>query len=73
MPRGVRRPVKGAGENRSFAQRCRAVNADKERNLQLLREHGWFDIPVVYNSNHRAMLSLPRRVISRMPTGPAEP
>ena len=47
--------------------------ADKERNLQLLKERGWFDIPVVYNSNHRAMLSLPRRVISRMPTGPAEP
>ena len=32
--------------------------ADKERNLQLLKERGWFDIPVVYNNNRRAILAL---------------
>jgi hypothetical protein len=34
------------------------VDADKERNLQLLKERGWFDIPVVYNNNRRAILSM---------------
>ena len=32
--------------------------ADKERNLQLLKERGWFDIPVVYNNNRRAILAM---------------
>src|SRR5712691_11728968 len=32
-----------------------AVDADKERNLQLLKERGWFDIPIVYNNNRRAI------------------
>jgi hypothetical protein len=34
------------------------VDADKERNLQLLKERGWFDIPVVYNNNRRAILAM---------------
>ena len=33
-------------------------DAKKERNLQLLKEHPWFDIPMVYNNNRRAILSL---------------
>ena len=32
--------------------------ADKERNLQLLKERGWFDIPVVYNNNRRAIVAI---------------
>ncbi len=32
--------------------------ADKDRNLQLLKERGWFDIPVVYNNNRRAILAM---------------
>jgi hypothetical protein len=32
--------------------------ADKERNLQLLKERGWFNIPVVYNNNRRAILAM---------------
>jgi len=32
--------------------------AEKERNLQLLKERGWFDIPVVYNNNRRAILAM---------------
>jgi hypothetical protein len=34
------------------------VDVDKERNLQLLKERRWFDIPVVYNNNRRAILSM---------------
>ena len=35
-----------------------AVDADRERNLQLLKERSWFDIPIVYNNNRRAILAL---------------
>jgi hypothetical protein len=34
------------------------VETDRERNLQLLKERGWFDIPVVYNNNRRAILAM---------------
>jgi len=34
------------------------ADADKDRNLQLLKERSWFDIPVVYNNNRRAILAL---------------
>jgi hypothetical protein len=34
------------------------LEADKERNLQLLKERGWFDIPMVYNNNRRAILAI---------------
>ncbi|HEY7296764.1 MAG TPA: hypothetical protein VH684_02410 [Xanthobacteraceae bacterium] len=35
-----------------------SVDADKERNIALLKEKSWFDIPVVYNNNRRAILAL---------------
>jgi len=35
-----------------------SVDADKERNVSLLKERTWFDIPVVYNNNRRAILAL---------------
>jgi hypothetical protein len=35
-----------------------AVDADVQRNLQLLKERPWFDIPVVYNNGGRAILAL---------------
>ena len=31
---------------------------NKERNLQLLKERAWFDIPVVYSNNRRAILAM---------------
>jgi hypothetical protein len=34
------------------------AEADKDRNLQLLKEHEWFSIPVVYNNKHRAILTM---------------
>jgi hypothetical protein len=35
-----------------------AVETDRERNIQLLKERAWFDIPVVYTNNRRAILAL---------------
>jgi hypothetical protein len=35
-----------------------SVDADKDRNLQLLKDRAWFDIPVVYNNNRRAILAM---------------
>ena len=35
-----------------------AVEADAQRNVQLLKERSTFDIPVVYNDNRRAILAL---------------
>jgi hypothetical protein len=35
-----------------------AVEADVQRNLQLLKDRSWFDIPVVYNNGGRAILAL---------------
>jgi hypothetical protein len=35
-----------------------AVDADMQRNIQLLKERPWFDIPVVYANGGRAILAL---------------
>jgi len=35
-----------------------AVDADVQRNLQLLKDRPWFDIPIVYNNGGRAILAL---------------
>jgi hypothetical protein len=35
-----------------------AVDADLQRNMQLLKERPWFDIPIVYNNGGRAILAL---------------
>jgi hypothetical protein len=35
-----------------------AVEADKDRNIQLLKERPWFDIMLVYNNNRRAILAI---------------
>ena len=35
-----------------------ANDADKSRNLQLLKDRGWIDIPFVYDNNRRAMLTI---------------
>jgi hypothetical protein len=34
------------------------ADADKDRNIQLLKERSWFDIPVVYNNSRRAILAM---------------
>jgi hypothetical protein len=35
-----------------------AVDAEKARNLQLLKERGWFDLPVVYKNNRRTIFAI---------------
>jgi hypothetical protein len=35
-----------------------AANADKERNLYLLREQEWIDVPIVYDDGKRAILAI---------------
>ncbi len=35
-----------------------AAPTDKERNVQLLKERPWFDIPIVYTNNRRAILAM---------------
>ncbi len=35
-----------------------SAEADVQRNLQLLKERSWFDIPVVYNNGRRAILAV---------------
>jgi hypothetical protein len=32
--------------------------ADRERNIQLLKERPWFDVPIVYTNNRRAILAM---------------
>jgi hypothetical protein len=34
------------------------AQADKDRNIQLLKERPWFDIPIVYTNNRRAILAM---------------
>ena len=35
-----------------------SVDAERERNIQLLKERAWFDIPIVYGNNRRAILAM---------------
>ena len=44
--------------NNFFLIGLSAVESDLQRNIQLLKERSWFDIPVVYNNNRRAILAI---------------
>ena len=35
-----------------------AVESDLARNVQLLKERAWFDVPVLYNDNRRAIIAI---------------
>lgn len=35
-----------------------SLETDMQRNVQLLKERAWFDIPIIYNNNRRAILAL---------------
>jgi hypothetical protein len=35
-----------------------SAEADIQRNIQLLKERGWFDVPVVYANGRRAILAI---------------
>jgi hypothetical protein len=34
------------------------VDTDMRRNIQLMREHTWFDVPIVYSDGKRALLAV---------------
>ena len=34
------------------------IDADRSRNLQLLKERGWFDVPLVYSNQRRAIIAI---------------
>jgi hypothetical protein len=44
--------------NNFFLIGLSSVEADRARNIQLLKERGWFDIPVVYNDGRRAIIAI---------------
>ena len=35
-----------------------SLESDMQRNLQLLKERAWFDVPIIYNNNRRAILAM---------------
>jgi hypothetical protein len=35
-----------------------SLETDMQRNIQLLKERAWFDIPIIYNNNRRAILAM---------------
>ena len=35
-----------------------AVDSEMQRNIQLLKERPWFDVPIVYNDGRRAILAV---------------
>ena len=35
-----------------------AVDIDKQRNIQMLKDRDWLDIPIVYTSGKRAILAV---------------
>ena len=44
--------------NGFFLLGLNSADADMQRNIQLLKERGWFDILIVYNNGSRAILTL---------------
>jgi hypothetical protein len=43
------------------------VDADRTRNLQLLRERAWIDLPIVYASRRRAILAIEQTSLRHKP------
>ena len=48
--------------NNYFLIGLSSVVVDKDRNIQLLKERDWFDIPIVYTSGKRAILAIEKGV-----------
>jgi hypothetical protein len=44
--------------NEFFLIGLSAIEADRDRNVAMLKDRAWFDIPVVYNNNRRAILAV---------------
>jgi hypothetical protein len=53
-------PLKGLAvkvNNGFFMIGLSAVDADRQRNLQLLKDEGWFDMPIYYTDGERAIVA----------------
>ncbi len=48
--------------NNYFLIGLSSIQVDKDRNVQLLKERDWFDIPIVYTSGKRAILAIEKGV-----------
>jgi hypothetical protein len=61
--RGV--PLNGVAvkvTNNFFLIGLSSVRADMQRNIQLLKERSWFDIPVVYSDGRRAIIAIEKGI-----------
>ena len=43
------------------------MDADRARNIQLLKEQAWFDIPVVYNDGRRTIIAIEKGTPATVP------
>jgi hypothetical protein len=44
--------------NNLFLFGLSSAEADKKRNIELLKERGWLDIPLYYNNNRRGIVAV---------------
>jgi hypothetical protein len=44
--------------NGVFIIELSATDSDEQRNVQMLKESPWFDIPIAYNNGSRAILAI---------------
>jgi hypothetical protein len=52
-------PLKGpTGISTLFLVGLSNVDADRSRNIQLLKERSWFDMPMVYTNQRRAIIAI---------------
>ena len=57
--------TRGQGHARLLSDRPVKYGSGQVRNIQLLNERAWFDIPVVYSNNRRAILAMQKRLARR--------
>ena len=55
MARAVRRNPKSVSARRLKGE---SAQADVQRNIQLLKERAWFNVPVVYANGRRAIMAI---------------
>ncbi len=48
--------------NNLFVVGLSSVEADRQRNVQLLKDRSWFDIPIVYGDGKRALIAIEKGV-----------
>jgi hypothetical protein len=54
-------PLSGLGvkvTNNFFLIGLSSTEDEMKRNTELLRDRGWFDVPIIYTNNRRAILAL---------------